>query len=139
MPRLPTMRELSRWPSEIARDFFRWLDALWESNNIIWDPNAAHRHHRLIKKLTTYFMECGLPVDDYLRIMKAGDHMALHSGEGRGGDWCREWEKFADTWPPKKSRKHHDRIRAQLKDMERRYGVTNKGFIWPPNPEIRFE
>jgi hypothetical protein len=133
LPRLPTLDELSGWPREIVRQFFRWLDALWAANNIISDPNAPHNHHRLVKKLTKYFMNCGLDVDMYIRIMKAGDHMRLHKGKGRGGDWNREWIQFSRQWPADKSEEHQRRIGAKLKEMEERYGVANKGFKWPPN------
>jgi len=135
-PRLPTLQEISRWPGETVRHFFRWLNALWQANNIIWDPNAPHNHHRLVKELTGYFMDCGLDVDMYLRIMKAGDHVRLHKGKGRGGDWNREWKGFSRQWPAEKSEKHQQRIRDKLQEMEVRYGIVDKGFKWPPNPRI---
>jgi len=134
--RLPTLEQLSRWPTEVARQFLRWLNALWEANYILSDPNAPENHHRLVKELTKYFMDCGLEVDMYLRIMKASDHRRLHMGKGRGGDWNREWREFAHEYPAENTDEQRQRIREKLEDMEERYGVADKGFKWPPNPEI---
>ena len=94
MPRLPTTEELSRWPREVVRGFFRWLDALLQNNPLLIDPNALERHHELPKKFIKYFMDCGLNIEEFVIIMRVADHRlkpdGLHTGKGRGGAWVSE-------------------------------------------------
>jgi hypothetical protein len=136
VPQLPTLEEVSRWPKEILKKFCQWIDTFAEKDPLLIDPNALERHHRLIKKLAKYFADCGLHVEDFIRILRASDHRlkdkGLHTGKGRGGDWNREWEKFADQYPAKNTKKHQDRIERKLQEMEKKYGVDNKGYLLPP-------
>ncbi len=91
MPRLPTTEELSRWPKEMVRQFFRMLDGLLQNNPLIIDPNSLEGHHALPKKFVNYFLDCGLKIDEFIMIMRAADHRlkpdGLHTGKGLGGDW----------------------------------------------------
>jgi hypothetical protein len=46
VPTLPTTEEISRWPRELARQFWRWLDALLQNNPLLMDPNALEHSPR---------------------------------------------------------------------------------------------
>ena len=139
--KMPTLEEISRWPRQMVRQIFHWIDALLQNNPLLMDPNALERHHQLIKKHARYFMECGLSIEDYVVILRAGDHRlkgeegqpgGVHTGEGRGGDWNREWDEFIDQWPiPDDSDEHQERILEQLKDMKKRYRIDEKAILSP--------
>lgn len=124
MPRLPTTEELSRWPKEMARQFFRMLDALLQNNPLLIDPNSLERHHGLPKAFINYFLDCGLKIEEFIMIMRAADHRlkpdGWHAGEGRGGDWNREWEDFIEQYPAKNTPEHQKRVRDKLKQMIRK-------------------
>lgn len=143
MPRLPTTQELSRWPKEMVRGFFRWLDTVLQNNPLLTDPNSLERHHRLVKELTEYFMDCGLAVDDFIRIMRAADHRflpdGLHTGKGKGkgGRWNEEWRQFKQQYPAQNTDEHRERILTKLDEMEKRYGGDTKGFLLPPRRKRR--
>jgi hypothetical protein len=147
-PRLmPTPEELSHWPGQMVRQLFQWIDALLQSSPLLMDPNALERHHQLVKKHAQYFMECGLSIEDYVVILKAGDHRlkgaegqpgGVHTGKGRGGDWNREWDEFIKQWPiSDDSKKHKDRIRNKLEDMKKRYRIDEKAILSPGKPGAR--
>lgn len=136
MPRLPTTEELSRWPKELASKFVRWLNALAGNNPLIIDPDALEGHHRLIKELREYFMDCGLDIDDYMRIMRAADHRylpdGLHTGKGRGGRWNEEWRQFKEKYPAQNTDEQRERILKHLDELEKKYGSADKGHLSPP-------
>jgi hypothetical protein len=103
MPRMPTTKELSRWPRELVRKFFRWLDDVLQNNPLLIDPNALERHHGLPEAFIEYFLDCGMPLNEFIMIMRASDHRlkaegegrgGVHTGKGRGGDWNTEWNEF---------------------------------------------
>lgn len=141
MPRLPTTAELSQWPKDLVRGFFRWIDTVQQNNPVLGDPDKLERHHRLVRELTEYFMDCGLSVDDYIRIMRAADHRhkpdGLHTGKGRGGAWNTEWKKWTDKNPPENTEEHRKRIWKKLDEMEKEYGVDKKGFLLRPRQKRR--
>ena len=141
VPRLPTIEELFRLPKDMVRAFFRWLDQFFQNNPMLINPDALERHHQLVKELTEYFMECGLAVDDFIRILRAADHRLLpdgvHTGEGKGGRWNEEWRQFMKQYPARNTRAHRERIRKHLEDMEKRFGVDTKGYLLPPKPKRR--
>ncbi len=141
MPRLPTVEELFRQPKEQVQRFFRWLDRLWQESLLIADPNALERHHLLVKKFTKYFMDCGLAVEDFVVIMRAGDHRlkpdGVHTGEGRGGDWNTEWEKFIKENPLTYTPLDEKRVKKQLNEMIRKYGIDKKAILSPTRPKRR--
>ncbi|MEW6533781.1 MAG: DUF2380 domain-containing protein [Thermodesulfobacteriota bacterium] len=136
VPRPPTLDELSQLPEELVRKLFRWFDAFYRNNLFIVDPNALERHHQLVKELADYFKKCGLRVDDFIRILRVADHRmkpdGLHTGEGKGGRWNEEWRQFMRQYPAKNTEKQRERIRKKLDEMERKYGVTDKGYLLPP-------
>jgi hypothetical protein len=142
VPRMmPTREELSRWPRQMVRRIFQWIEAISQSNPVLMDRDALERHHQLVKKHAEYFMECGLSIEEYVVILKAGDHRlkgedgqpgGLHTGKGRGGDWNREWDEFVKEWPkPDDSREHKGRIRNKLEDMKKRYRIDEKAILSP--------
>ncbi len=127
MPRLPTTDELSRWPREMAQEFFRWIDALLQNNPLIIDRNALERHHGLPREFVRYFLHSGLKIEDFLSIMRAADHRlkpdGVHTGKGRGGDWNSEWNEFIEDNPPENSKAHQDRVKQKLEQMKKKYGI----------------
>jgi len=135
MPRLPTTEELFRWPRQMTSEFFRWLDAVLQNNPLIIDPNALERHHGLPKKFVKYFLDCGLKIEDFIIIMRVADHRlkpdGLHTGEGRGGDWLREWEEFIDQYPAENTLEHQERIEKKLKEMIKKYRINRKAVLMP--------
>jgi hypothetical protein len=125
---LPTLEELSRWPVEMVNQLFAYIDTLIQSNPVLMDPNALEKHHMLVRQFATYFMECGLTLEEYTVIITAGKHRGkpggLHTGKGRGGDWNSEWAEFIREWPKAdNSVEHQERIKAKLEDMKKRYGI----------------
>jgi hypothetical protein len=124
MPRLPTTEELSRMPKELARQFFQWLDTILQNNPLLIDPNSLERHHGLPKAFINYFLDCGLKIEEFIMIMRAADHRlkpdGWHTGEGRGGDWNREWEDFIKQYPAMNTPEHQERVRDKLKQMIRK-------------------
>lgn len=96
--RLPTTREISRWPREMVRRFFRWINTVLQNHPLLIDPNSPEDHHGLPKEFIKYFMDCGLTIKEFIIILRAGDHRlkpdGLHTGEGKGGRWNAEWRKF---------------------------------------------
>jgi hypothetical protein len=140
MPRLPTTQELYRWPNQMAREFFRWLDAVLQDNPLLTDPNSLEGHHNLPKEFVKYFLDCGLKVKDFMMIIKAGQHRLLpdgwHTGEGRGGEWNREWRQFIKYHPPENSEERQDQIVDQLEKMLRKRGVDPERVL-PPRKRKR--
>ena len=141
MPRLPTTQELAQWPKEMARQFFRMLDALLQNNPLIIDPNSLEGHHALPRKFVNYFLDCGLKIDEFIMIMRAADHRlkpdGLHTGKGLGGDWNREWDEFIDRYPADNSPEHQERIRNKLGEMVKKYGIDKKILLSPPKTKGR--
>ncbi len=141
MPRLPTTDELSRWPKEMVRQFFRWLDTLLQNNPLLIDPNSLEGHHSLPRKFVNYFLDCGLRIDDFIMIMRLADHRlkpdGLHTGKGRGGDWIREWDEFIDKYPADDSPEHQERIKNRLDEMVKQYGIDKKILLSPTKPKRR--
>ena len=94
-----------------------------------------------MEKLAAHFAESGLPIEDFIVIMKAGDHRlkpdGLHTGKGRGGDWNREWEEFSKEFPARNTREHQDRIKDKLEEMKKRYKVDEKTILLPPKTKTR--
>jgi hypothetical protein len=127
MPRLPTPRELSRWPGWMLREFDRWFDAFMRNNPLIIDPNALERHHYYPKAFVKYFLDSGIKINEFVVMMRAADHRlkpsGVHTGEGQGGDWNSEWEKFMNEHPPQKTKKHRDRIEKKLQEMKKKFKV----------------
>ena len=105
----------------MAREFFRMLDALLQNNPLLVDPNSLERHHGLPKAFINYFLDCGLKIEEFIMIMRAADHRlkpdGWHTGEGRGGDWNREWEDFIKQYPAKNTPEHQKRVKDKLKQM----------------------
>jgi len=138
MPRLPTTDELSRWPRQMASEFFRWLDALLQDNPLIIDPNALERHHGLSKEFIKYFLDCGLDIEKFILIMRVADHRlkpdGWHTGEGRGGDWNREWKEFIEHHPRENSKKRQTQIENKLREMLRKRGVDPETVLPPAKP-----
>jgi hypothetical protein len=138
MPRLPTTQELYRWPSQMANEFFRWLDAILQNNALLVDPNALEGHHNLPKEFIKYFLDCGLKVKDFMMIIKAGQHRLLpdgwHTGKGPGGEWNGEWREFKKTHPPENSERRRTQIRNQLRGMLERRGVDPDTVLPPEEP-----
>jgi hypothetical protein len=141
MPRLPTTEELSRWPKEMARQFFRMLDGLLQNNPLIIDPNALERHHGLPKAFINYFLDCELDIEDFVIIMRAADHRlkpgGLHTGKGRGGDWNTEWEQFIKENPLTYTPKDAVRVKRKLEEMKQEYAIDEKNLLSPPRPKRR--
>jgi hypothetical protein len=139
MPRLPTTQELFQWPREMARQFFRVLDALLQNNPLIIDPNALERHHGLPKAFVNYFLDCGLKIEEFIMIMRAADHRlkpdGLHTGKGRGGDWIREWDEFIEDHPARNTEKRQTQIRIKLDEMVKKYGIDKKILLSPSKPK----
>ena len=139
MPRLPTTQELLQWPREMARRFLGWLDTLLQNNPLIIDPNALERHHGLPKEFVKYFLDCGLRIDEFIIIMRVADHRlkpdGLHTGEGRGGNWNREWREFIDQYPAENTREQQDRIEEKLEEMIQRYGIDKRTVLSPGRPK----
>jgi hypothetical protein len=127
MPRLPTTEEISRWPSDMARQFFRWLDNLLQNNPLLIDPNALEGHHGLPRAFIKYFLDSGLSIEDFLIIMRAADHRlkpdGVHTGKGRGGNWNEEWREFMYEYPAENTQKHKDRVDKKFKEMKKKYGI----------------
>jgi hypothetical protein len=121
MPRLPTTEELSRWPKQMVRQFFRWLDTVLQNNPLLIDPNSLERHHGLPKAFINYFLDCGLKIEEFIMIMRAADHRlkpdGWHTGQGRGGDWNREWDEFIEKYPAKNTPEHQKRVTDKLEQM----------------------
>ena len=122
IPIWPTLEELSRWPRDAVRMFFQWYDSFLANNPLLIDPNALERHHGLTRELIEYFVAAGLNIEEFTRIIRAGDHRlksegGLHTGEGegRGGWWNNEWRKFKHANPEPNA----DRIREKLQEMEK--------------------
>jgi hypothetical protein len=102
----PTLEEFSQWPRAMVRAFFQWYDAFLANNPVLMDPDALERHHDFIRERIDYFIEAGLNIEEYTRILRAGEHRSkdeggLHTGEGegRGGWWNNEWRKFIKDNP----------------------------------------
>jgi hypothetical protein len=141
MPRLPTTQELAQWPKEMARQFFRMLDALLQNNPLIIDPNALERHHGLPKAFVNYFLDCGLRIEEFIMIMRAADHRlkpdGWHTGKGKGGDWNREWEEFIEDHPAENTEKRQTQIRNKLDEMVKKYGIDKRMLLSPTKPKRR--
>ena len=118
----PTLEEFSQWPRVMVRAFFQWYDSFMANNPVLMDPDALERHHDLIRERIGYFIEAGLNIEEYTRILRAGEHRSkseggLHTGEGegRGGWWNNEWRKFIKDNPiPDK-----DKILRKRDEMEK--------------------
>jgi len=146
-PRMPTPEELYRWPREMVRRFFRYIDTIIQNNPVLMDRNAPEEHHMLVKQFAQYFMECGLTLKEFTVIMTAAHHRlkgeegepgGVHTGKGRGGDWNSEWKKFIRQWPdPDNSKKHQGRIREKLEDMKKRYRIDEKAILSPKGSRSR--
>lgn len=141
VPRLPTTEEISRLPKELAREFFRWLDALLQNNPLLIDPNSLEGHHGLPKAFIKYFLDCGLEIADFMMIMRAADHRlkpgGLHTGKGLGGDWNREWKEFIDDNPLTYTAKDGKRVEKKLGEMVKKYGIDKKILLSPARPNQR--
>jgi hypothetical protein len=147
LPRMPSMDELSRWPRDMVRRFFRYIDTLIQNNPVLMDPKAPEEHHMLVRQFAEYFTKCGLKLEDFIVIMTTADHRlkgeegqpgGLHTGKGRGGDWNREWKEFIDQWPdPDNSKAHQQRIKDKLEDMKKRYRLNEKNILSPGKPRSR--
>ena len=118
----PASRNSSQWPRAMVRAFFQWYDSFLQNNPLIIDPDALEEHHDLIRKHAEYFLRAGLSIDQFTRIMRVGDHRlksegGLHTGEGegRGGWWNNEWNKFVDQNPEP----NEEKIRKKLTEMEK--------------------
>jgi hypothetical protein len=135
IPRLPTTDELSRWPRDLARQFFRILDATLQNNPLVIDPNALEGHHGLPKDFIKYFLDCGINIEEFVIIMRVADHRlkpkGVHTGKGRGGDWNREWEDFIEQHPPENSKERQSQISDKLKEMIEKYGIDKKAILLP--------
>jgi len=135
MPRLPTMEELFRLPREMAREFFRRLDALLQNNPLIIDPNALERHHGLPLEFIAYFLDCKLNVDDFIIIMRVSDHRlkpdGVHTGEGRGGDWNTEWGRYVEDNPLTYTPKDAKRVKKKFNEMVLKYGIDKRAVLLP--------
>jgi len=127
IPRLPTTEELSRWPKQMAREFFRMLDGLLQNNPLLIDPNKLESHHGLPQAFIKYFLDCGLKIEEFIMIMRVADHRlkpdGWHTGKGRGGDWLTEWEEFMKIHPRENSEERQTQIRDKLEEMLRKRGV----------------
>jgi len=143
LPRMPTMDELSRWPRKMVHQFFKWLDELLQNNPLLIDPSALERHHGLPKEFITYFMDCGMRLDEFIMIMRASDHRlkaegegrgGVHTGEGRGGDWNREWREFIRDHPRENSDKRRDQIRKKFNEMVKTFELEGKYSLSPKRP-----
>jgi|GEM_PF-1621325 len=141
VPTLPTTEEISRLSRELQRQFWGWLDALLQNNPLLMDPNALERHHGLPKEFVKYFLDCGLTIKEYLIILRLADHRlkpgGVHTGEGRGGDWNREWRQFIHKYPAKNTREHQDRVKKKLDEMAVKYGIDKKAILLPPSLKPR--
>ncbi len=118
----PTLEELWQWPRDTVRAFFQWYDSFLANNPLLIDPDSLERHHDLVRKHAEYFLRAGLSIEEFTRIMRAGDHRlksegGLHTGEGegRGGWWNNEWDKFVDQNPEP----NEEKIRKKLTEMEK--------------------
>ena len=118
----PSVEEFSQWPRAMVRAFFQWYDSFLENNPLLINPDALEEHHKLVKELADYFLKAGLKIEEYTRIMRAGEHRlksegGVHTGEGegRGGWWNNEWRKFKDANPDATDKE----ILKQLDKMER--------------------
>jgi len=138
---MPTPEDLYRWPGEMAQQFFKWLNTTLQNNPLLIDPNALERHHGLPKAFITYFMDCGMPLDEFIMIMRASDHRlkgegrgGLHTGKGRGGYWNREWEEFIADHPPKNSKDRQQQIRDKHNEMVKTFGLEGKYILSPGKP-----
>jgi hypothetical protein len=129
-PRMPTMDELSRWPREMVRQFFKWLDTILQNNPLLIDPNALEGHH-------------GLSIEEFIMIMRASDHRlkaegegrgGVHTGEERGGDWNTEWDKFWEQYPPENSERRRKQIRAKFNEMVKTFDLEGKYILSPRKP-----
>jgi len=141
MRRLPTTWELVRWPKEMAKAFFRWLDAMLRNNPMLIDPNQLQRHHGLPIEFIKYFLDCGMEIEEFIIIMRLADHRlkpdGLHTGQGRGGKWNTEWREFINDNPPENSRKQQDKIKNKLEKMKKKYGINEKALLPPAPPRGR--
>ena len=120
--RRPSPEELPRWPRDMVRAFFQWYDSFLANNPLLMDPDALEEHHRLARELADYFLKAGLKIEEYTRIIRAGEHRSkseggLHTGkgEGRGGWWNNEWRKFKKE----NSSPTEEEILEQLDKMEK--------------------
>jgi hypothetical protein len=128
VPRPPTLEEISKLPEKLVRELFRWLDAFYENNPLLIDPNALERHHQLPKEFINYFVDCGLNIEDFVIIITAAIHRlksskGLHTGEGRGGDWNTEWRQFIKENPLTYTPEDKKRVEKKLKEMKKKYGL----------------
>jgi len=141
VPTWPTVDDFFRLPTALARELFRSIETWFQNQPFLIDPNAWERHHRLVKQYAEYFRDCGFEVDDYIRMLRVIDHRlkesGLHAGEGRGGDYNRDWEKFVRQYPAEDSEVHRARVLEHLDDLEKKYGVDKKGYLLPPRPKKR--
>jgi hypothetical protein len=141
MPRVPTTAELSRWPTEIRRGFFRWLDAVVQNNPALGDPDKLEHHHGLPREFVKYFLDSGVEIEDFIIIMRAADHRykpdGVHTGERRGGKWNREWDEFRHKHPAKKTKKHKERIKKKLNEMMEKYGIDKEALLSHSKPNPR--
>lgn len=74
--------------------------------------------------------------------MRVADHRlkpdGLHTGEGRGGNWHREWEEFIEDHPAAVNTKERQKqISAKLEEMIRKYGIDKKAVLSPTGPKRR--
>jgi len=143
LPRMPTTEELSRWPREMVRQFFKWLDTILQNNPLLIDPNALEGHHGLPKKFVKKFLDCGMSIEEFIMIMRASDHRlkaegegrgGVHTGEGRGGDWNTEWDKFWEQYPPENSERRRKQIRAKFNEMVKTFDLEGKYILSPRKP-----
>ncbi|HMK36131.1 MAG TPA: DUF2380 domain-containing protein [Desulfomonilaceae bacterium] len=143
VPRMPTMDELSRWPREMVGQFFKWLDTILRNNPLLIDPNALEGHHGLPLAFITYFMDCGMEVDEFIMIMRASDHRlkdgpegrgGVHTGKGRGGAWNREWREFIRDHPRENSKERQEQIRDKHNEMVKTFGLEGKYILSPKRP-----
>jgi len=56
----------------------------------------------------------------------------VHTGEGRGGDWNREWREFIEDHPPENTPEHKERVKQKLDEMVVKYGIDKKAILLPP-------
>ena len=70
-----------------------------------------------------YFKEAGLKIADYVIILTAAKHRlkpgGVHTGEGRGGDWNTEWDKYIEDHPEA----NRADIEKHLDKMKDKYGI----------------
>lgn len=140
VPTWPTAEDLFQLPTAVARELIRSLDAWVQNYPFLFDPNALERHHGLIRECVEYFAQCGLDIEESVRLIRAAKHRlkpdGLHTGEGPGGDWNTEWKKFIEKHPAENTPKRQRQIRDKLQEMERDRGI-DKEILLPPKRRRR--